>query len=130
MELKPDDHPDSYLILGTLADRKGDREARIGYMNKAIALAPEYAEAYAGRGNGYLAQNKYDLALADFNKAVALKPELSGPLQQNFELVYNERGGLREKQGNYGAAIDDYTLALQLTRSAQERSTIGAMSTT
>lgn len=125
VELKPDDHPDSYLILGTLADRNGDHEARIGYMNKAIALAPEYAEAYAGRGNGYLAQDKYDLALADFNKAVALKPELSGPLQQNFELVYIERGGMRGKEGNYGAAIDDYTKVLQLnplnTRALNDR---------
>ncbi len=125
VELKPGAHPESYLILGTLADRDGDHEARIDYMNKAIALAPEYAEAYAGRGNGYLAENRYDLALADFNKAVALKPELSGPLQQNFEIIYIERGGLRGKDGNYGAAIDDYTRALQLnplnTRALNDR---------
>jgi tetratricopeptide (TPR) repeat protein len=113
IELKPDGHPESYLILGTLADRDGNHEARIDYMNKAIALAPEYAEAYAGRGNGYLAENKYDLALFDFNKALALKPELSSALQQNFEIIYVERGGLEVKDGNYSAAIDDYTQALQ-----------------
>ncbi len=117
VELKPDNHPDAYLILGTLADRDGDHEARIGYMNKAIALAPDFAEAYAGRGNGYLAENKYDLALADFNKAIALKPELSAMLQQTFEVTYVERGGLCVKDGNYGAAIDDYTRALQLNPS-------------
>lgn len=115
IELKPDSHPEAYLILGTLADRNGDHEARIGYMNKAIALAPDFAEAYAGRGNGYLAENKYDLALVDLNKAVALKPELSGMLQQAFEVAYVQRGGLYVKDGNYGAAIDDYTRALQLT---------------
>jgi len=116
-ELKPDGHPEVYLILGTLADRNGDHEARIGYMNKAIALAPDFAEAYAGRGNGYLAESKYDLALADFDKAVALKPELSAMLQQTFEVTYVERGGLYVKDGNYGAAIDDYTRALQLNPS-------------
>lgn len=125
VELKPGSHPDAYLILGTLADRDGDHEARIGYMNKAIAVAPDFAEAYAGRGNGYLAQNKYDLALIDFNKAIALKPELSAMLQQAFEVAYVERGGLYVKDGNYGAAIDDYTRTLQLnpfnTRALNDR---------
>ncbi|MFB2563004.1 tetratricopeptide repeat protein [Rhizobium sp. IMFF44] len=116
-ELKPDGHPEVYLILGTLADRNGDHEARIGYTNKAIALAPDFAEAYAGRGNGYLAESKYDLALADFNKAITLKPELSTMLQQTFEVTYVERGGLYVKDGDYSAAIDDYTRALQLNPS-------------
>lgn len=114
IKLNPNDHADAYLVLGTLADRNGDHDARISYVSKAITLAPKFAEAYVIRGDGYLREHKYDLALADFNKAIGLKPSLAGTLKQNFEIVYIERGGLLMRSGNFMAAIDDYTSALQL----------------
>jgi tetratricopeptide (TPR) repeat protein len=112
--LKPNGHPEAYLVLGTLADRNGDHEARIAYMNKAIALAPNYAEAYAGRGDGYYSEQKYDLALDDLHKAIDLNPALVPMLRQKFELIYLQRGGLFMTSGNYRAAIDDYSKVLEL----------------
>ena len=114
VELKPNDHPEAYLVLGTLADRDGDHEARIAYISKAIALAPNYAEAYAGRGHGYMDEKKYDRALADFNKALSLKPELAPMLKPNLLIVYIERAHNAMSSGRYQAGIEDLSSALQL----------------
>lgn len=114
VELKPKDHPEAYLLLGTLADRNGDHEARIAYINKAIVVAPNYAEAYAGRGHGYMDEKKYDRALADFNKALSLKPELAPMLKPSLLVVYIERASNAMASGRYQAGIEDLSRALQL----------------
>jgi tetratricopeptide (TPR) repeat protein len=114
IELKPNGHPDAYLLLGTLADRNGDHDARIAYIDKAIALAPNYAEAYAGRGHGYMDEKKYDRALADFNKAISLKPELAPTLKPNFVIIYIERASNAMSSGQYQAGIEDLSRALQM----------------
>ncbi len=114
IRLNPNSHPDSYLLLGTLADRNGDHDARIAYMTKAIEILPTYAEAYAGRGHGYMDEKKYDLALADFNKAISLKPSLAAVLRQSFVVIYIERASDSMNIGHYQTGMDDLTKALQL----------------
>jgi tetratricopeptide (TPR) repeat protein len=114
IRLNPNSHPDSYLLLGTLVDRNGNHDARIAYMTKAIEILPTYAEAYAGRGHGYMDEKKYDLALADFNKAISLKPSLGSVLRPNFVVIYIERASDFMTNGQYQAGIDDLTKVLQL----------------
>ncbi|MDF5712630.1 MAG: tetratricopeptide repeat protein [Rhizonema sp. NSF051] len=41
------------------------------------ALNPEFADAYKNRGNLYFEQNKWDLALPNFNQAKLLHSKLS-----------------------------------------------------
>ena len=43
---------------------------------KAIALHPDYAGAYCGRGNVFLELRRHDDALAAYDEALALKPDL------------------------------------------------------
>ncbi|MGI4797224.1 MAG: tetratricopeptide repeat protein [Janthinobacterium lividum] len=112
--LKPNDHPDAYLLLGTLADRNGDHQAKIDYISKAIALAPGYAQAFAIRSSGYEAQGNYDLALADLDKAIALDPSLAAAVQPKYEIIYVGRGDVEMKVGTPQAAIGDYSAALRL----------------
>jgi protein O-GlcNAc transferase len=47
--------------------------------NKALALKPDLAEAWLGRGNVFAGLGRYDEAFAAYDKALALKPDLAGP---------------------------------------------------
>lgn len=75
--------------------------------SKAIKINPQYANAYNARGDAYYGQGKYELAIADYNKAIELKYD---PLSQ----VYNNRGITYYQQGNYQQAIADYNKAIQI----------------
>ncbi|MBJ7296289.1 MAG: tetratricopeptide repeat protein, partial [Dolichospermum sp.] len=47
-------------------------ELALADYNKAIAINPDFAEAYINRGLVYYNQKKWELALADYNKAIAI----------------------------------------------------------
>ena len=46
--------------------------------DKALALKPDLAEAWLGRGNVFVDLKRYDEAFAAYDKALALKPDLVG----------------------------------------------------
>ena len=46
--------------------------------DKALALKPDLAEAWLGRGNVFTELKRYDEAFAAYDKAFSLKPELVG----------------------------------------------------
>ncbi len=50
--------------------------------NKAIQLNPNLANAYINRGNTYKDLNNIELALADYDRAIALDPTMLESLQQ------------------------------------------------
>ena len=64
------------------------------------------AEEYNSRGNTYYDQGKYDLAIADYTRAIQLNPK--------YNVAYNNRGYAYNNQGKYDLAIADYTKAIQL----------------
>ena len=45
--------------------------------DKALALKPDLAEAWLGRGNVFTELKRYDEAFAAYDKALALKPDLA-----------------------------------------------------
>ncbi len=45
--------------------------------DKALALKPDLADAWLGRGNVFYALKRYDEAFAAYDKALALKPDLA-----------------------------------------------------
>jgi tetratricopeptide (TPR) repeat protein len=69
------------------------------------ALA-DLAMAYNIRGHDYVAKGLYDLGIADFNSAIAIKPDVAH--------AYNTRGRAEAAKGQYDLAIADYTKALTL----------------
>jgi lipoprotein NlpI len=73
------------------------------YFNKAISLNPEI---YEKRGISYYENGQFDLAFADFDKAVELAPK--------SEWAYVNRGAIYNDRGQYDQAIADYDQAIFL----------------
>jgi tetratricopeptide (TPR) repeat protein len=72
----------------------------------AIALAPNYALVYRGRGLAYDEKGQYDRVIEDSNKTIALDPNHAGD--------YYNRGNAYEMLGNIEMAIADYRKACDL----------------
>lgn len=62
--------------------------------------------AYCNRGNAYAAQGRSDLAIADFTKAIELKPDHAPS--------YNNRGMEYAGAGEIDRAIADYSKAIEI----------------
>ncbi len=52
-----------------------DPKKAIGYLNNAIKLQPDYAQAYYNRGNAYYGLGLYKRAIKDYNETLRLKPK-------------------------------------------------------
>jgi len=117
-----------------------DPKKAIEYLNNAIKLQPNYANAYGNRGIAYHNLEQYQLAIEDFDKAVRLKPDLAMTysnrgstytilgeyqraiedfdkavhLQPDLDLAYNNRGIVYHKLGQLQRAIEDYSKAIRL----------------
>ena len=91
---------------GVLSELKRYDEG-LAAINQAIDLAPR-AAWYGNRGNIYINQQKYELALADYNKAILLNPNLAG--------AYYNRGVLYRLQEKYELALADYDKAIEINR--------------
>jgi tetratricopeptide (TPR) repeat protein len=64
------------------------------------------ARAYQGRGVAYEHAGRHDQAIADFTRAIALRPD--------FAAAYASRGVAYDQKGLYNRAIADYTQAIGL----------------
>jgi IMP dehydrogenase/GMP reductase/lipoprotein NlpI len=69
-------------------------------------MNPNLAQAYYNRGVIYYNQQKYELALADYNKAINLNPNLAE--------AYVNRGLLYSKQQKYELGLADYNKAIDM----------------
>lgn len=76
----------SYFNLGYLLDETNNYEQAISAYKEAIALNPEYSEAYNNMGRSYAGLEDYEPAISAFKKAVALSPEDS-EAKKNLELA-------------------------------------------
>jgi len=108
--------------------------------NHMIALAPDSAPLYCDRGVAYVKRGEYELALADFNKAIEITPkyyevyhnrgiiyntkgeddlalgEFDKALRINpkYAPVYDNRGRIYDSRGQFDKAIADYNTAISL----------------
>jgi tetratricopeptide (TPR) repeat protein len=92
------------LAVALLGDRQTDRA--IAELDRAIALEPRYAEAYANRASAYYMKGRPDRALADYDQAIVLRPA--------YALAYSNRGVAQKALGRLDQAVRDYTRALEL----------------
>jgi len=63
-----------YFTYANLFDRRGDIERAIEYWEKAIELAPNYAEAHFNMGVGYYKLQQIDKARSCWQKVLLLRP--------------------------------------------------------
>ncbi len=89
---------------GVLSELKRYDEG-LAAINQAIHLAPR-AAWYGNRGVLYYNQQKYELALSDYSKAIDINP--------NDALAYNNRGNLYKDLQKYELALSDYSKAIDI----------------
>lgn len=70
------------------------------------SMTPGHALYYSNRGDNYLNSENYDLAIAEYTKAIELDPSLSS--------LYYNRGLAYSLKGTYDLAIDDYTKSIEI----------------
>lgn len=87
-----------------------DGKARIAACTESIQSGKykgkELAKVYNNRGNVYGRTGAYDLAIADYTKAISIDPK-------NATAYYN-RGNVYDERGDYILAIRDYTTAISI----------------
>jgi tetratricopeptide (TPR) repeat protein len=99
----------SAFVEMNLADalaRKGQSDEAMVHYQQAIALEPNYADAYYNRGNLLLAKGQIDDAIADWEKTLQLQP--------NDADAHTCVGNALLRKGSLNEAIAHYQTALAL----------------
>jgi tetratricopeptide (TPR) repeat protein len=91
---------------GLAAYNNGDNDKAISELSEAIALNPNYTEAYFYRALAHRSKDMYTESIADFNRASELAPDSPYP--------YYERGLAYKYANNYMSAIKDFTRAIEI----------------
>jgi len=99
-----------YAQEGVNALMRGNNAKAIESYDKALAdeTLPELRRAsiYNDRGVAHWRERRYEQALADFEKSIALNPD--------YAPVYNNRGNVLMQMGRIEDAIKDFTRAIEL----------------
>jgi tetratricopeptide (TPR) repeat protein/SAM-dependent methyltransferase len=95
-----------FNIQGVVLKGLGQLELSVGAYNKALAIKPDYAEAYYNMGITLQEQGKLEEAIEAYNKSLAIKPD--------YAEAYNNLGATLQEQGKLEEAIDAYNKALAI----------------
>ncbi|MDT3675487.1 tetratricopeptide repeat-containing serine protease family protein [Microcystis wesenbergii] len=98
-------NPNHYNEKSSVLSRLKRYDEGLAAINQAINLAPR-AAWYSNRGVLYQDQQKYKLALDDYNKAIELNP--------NHANAYVNRGILYYNQQKYELALSDFSKAIDI----------------
>ncbi len=105
--------PDLYLFLGISSLRLRDAQAAEAYIRRALALAPDHAEARTLLGWIDLeVRRDYPSAVEEYARVVQLKPDLPE--------AYNNLGVALKKNGELEKAVVNFERALELRRDYSE----------
>jgi tetratricopeptide (TPR) repeat protein len=92
--------------MGVTLKEQGKLEEAIEAYNKALAIKPDYAEAYYNMGVTLQEQGKLEEAIEAYNKSLAIKPD--------YAEAYNNMGITLQEQGKLEEAIEAYNKALAI----------------
>lgn len=89
-----------------LSDGKkfSDPRRAIEYLNNAIKLQPDDAEAFYNRGVAYDNLGQFQMAISDYNQAIRLRP--------HYAEAFCNRGILYNATGQFQTAIADFNEAI------------------
>jgi len=99
-------HVASLLLMGLIADRAGHPQAALELFDRALALAPDFAQAHCSRGMALGSLGRPQEAEQAFRRSLALKP---GQAEAWFGL-----GNTKAAQNEPDAAIEAFRQALQI----------------
>jgi protein O-mannosyl-transferase len=105
-EKKDQRSPKIYNNFGDAYNLEKNYDQGIFYLNKAIALKPDYPDAYYNRGLAHYYQGKLNEAIEDYSTAIKLNP--------NLKQAWHNRAGTWFTAGNYEAALSDALKAQEL----------------
>ena len=109
--------------LGITLKEQGRLDEALASYNQAIALKPDFAEAYNNLGNTLKELGRLDEVLASFTKAITLKPDFA-EAHHNLGNALKQLGRLDEAEVSYTRAIalrPDYAKAhFNLGRTLEE----------
>jgi tetratricopeptide (TPR) repeat protein len=95
-----------YNINGAANAGLGKLETAVESYKKALAIKPDYAEAYNNMGVTLKEQGKLEEAIEAFNKALTITPDYAD--------AYNNMGVALQDQGKPEEAIEAYNKALNI----------------
>jgi tetratricopeptide (TPR) repeat protein len=91
-------------------EKLSDPKKAIEYLNNAIRLQPDYADAYNSRGLAYYDLGKYQIAIEDFNQAL-----LTASIDLTYLIKsYGSRGSLTLIWARIRVPFEDYNEDLRL----------------
>jgi superkiller protein 3 len=86
--------------------KKGHFSEALSSCNKALAIRPDYAEAWNGRGVALAELRQPAEALASYDKALAIRPDYAN--------AWNNRGWALVELERHEEAVDSYDKALAI----------------
>ena len=104
----------THVNRGIIFNRAGLSPQAINDFDAAIEIIPGLAEAYLNRGNSYYLLQRYDIALENYNQALALDLRKAYAAWYNIGLTYDamkKPEKAREAYEKSLAAFPDFALA-------------------
>jgi tetratricopeptide (TPR) repeat protein len=92
--------------IGTSLIRAHKTGEGIAVLSKALAMKPDWAQAYMARGRAQYQEKRYVEALRDFDAGIRLDP--------NNPLWYGSRGRAYSYSGQHERALEDYSHVIEL----------------
>ena len=103
---------DAYnLGVNKIKDER-DYKGAVKHYSDALSRDGNFAEAHVSRGRAYSELGEQQRAIADYTKAMSVKPKFAEDSDRYVEPLLG-RGAVYIKLGNYQAALDDFNLAIQ-----------------
>jgi tetratricopeptide (TPR) repeat protein len=111
-----------------LVNDHGNARRAIWAFSNAIALNPQFARSYMGRGWSYLELNDETHANADFRTTLQLDPSLAGDIQKEVAGIRQQKAQEVAARRNLGALESVCDAACQSGLSQQRRDAAGRAS--
>lgn len=96
----------AFFSIGYLHSQQNEKDQAVSAYDQAIALIPNFADAYTSRGVVRSSLGNLEDAIADHNEAILLNPE--------FVEAYINRGTAKRALNQHEDAISDFDEAIRL----------------
>lgn len=97
---------ETYAKMADRSAARGDVDAAIQYLDRAVEADPKFTKGYMGRAFLHLKKGTRDLAIRDFTTAITLNPEVAE--------AYMGRGLVHADAGERALADADFKKACEL----------------